>query len=1269
MKKISFLLILLIAVQISYGQGEWKWSTHFESNGDLYPSSNIVMDIQVDENNNVYHCGQYDSNPLVIQDSTLQNNGNWDAFVSKFDENGNLLWINRIYSINRDEAASMVIADGFIYVAGSYRDVLNFSGTTATVSHDNNYDIYLAKYDLDGNFIKGTQLFYGSDVERLKGMTYDPYNKELVFTGFFKTEISYSDGSLVNVPVASGGKDIFFAKADTSGTITTFASAHTMQSDNGTVLKDINVSPDTSYYVTGDLFDTLVFPGFPDDTLFGESTSQVLILKLDKNLNLEWTRTGGGTGSDHANSATSDGFGNVYVAGKVEGTVRFDISDSEQTEDITGNLGSDLFIAKYNTSGNLLWLNRKGGNGNDDAFGIDLYQNIVQFCGNYADTLIVNEDTLTSSGVSDINTGFAIFDTKGREIGARGIGGDGEDVGRALSFDNEGNTVIAGYFTSTSLDINGVTYTNNSSPLRDGFLASYYYPFIVTVSQESDILCAKDSTVKLIGNTYFGQPPYNYAWSSNVTDFTDSAAYNLPAGSYTLTVTDSRDSVAVVSYEIVEPGALSVQFDSTNLSCYQSGDGTITTTVAGGTAPYSYAWVGASGYTPNSKDQSGLSAGKFYVQITDDNGCQLTDSVQITQPEKITTSAVVGEESPGGSDGTIDLSVMGGTTPYSFNWDFEGAPYPGSSANLTGLSEGLYTAHVVDDSLCAYDTNIVVPGVALRVVMNGTNISCWKAGDGSLSAIVASGYDAAGGMTYNYDFRDETYTTIASGADSVLTGLEPGKYYIVLTESPTMETSVDSITISEPDSIQITFDTIDASCYGQTTTIGTSISGGTQEYSYSWSNGATSQSLIGIPAGKYFLTVTDANACETIDSTTTNQPDEIIVDIIESSSITCYGYVDGQLEADVSGGVSPYSYQWNDNGRQTTYFAKLLPVGTYEVQVTDSNGCVKYQSQELSGPPLLQLNSLDTANISCIGIADGLFGVEMQGGTLPWSYNWAFGVAGDTSHAIDLYPGIYTVEVSDANGCGDSIYTFEVKSPAEPLTIAEDAGAHVDNGCYNGSEGSFTVIASGGWGNYEYSVNQIDWFPSEVFTDLNSKVHTVSVSDHGGCIETEEITITEPAELLIQSAVPSGSSIQVAAVGGVTPYRYSLDKTTWQTSNTFTDLAAGDYIVYLTDANSCGPDSSDAVTIVTSIDEVESAIAKIYPNPTKGELYVEFDNAVNGEFKVEVFSLTGIQVHQETRMVYSGEKHPVTINLSEHPRGIYLLKVNGIVLTSKIIVE
>lgn len=809
-------------------------------------------------------------------------------------------------------------------------------------------------------------------------------------------------------------------------------------------------------------------------------------------------------------------------------------------------------------------------------------------------------------------------------------------------------------------------FTTNS---QESKITSNNYPLKANLIQTQKIACNKDSTAALLGYALSGTEPYTYQWSENVTHFTDSIAFNLPAGNYTLTVTDSHDSVATTNFEILEPTPISVDLDATDLGCHLSANGAITTLVSGGTGEYTYAWTGTLGYNPTTKNQSGLSAGTFYVLVSDENNCTMADSIDVLQPTALSSTAVVMPEDPYMSNGKIELILSGGTQPYTHSWEYESTPIAGGSNKITDLQEGLYRAVIKDDNLCEYDTSIVVSGQSLRVVLQSTHITCAGANNGELRASIASGYDETD--TYSYEFQNSSRVVLQTGRSSTLKNLPAGEYFVVLQEDNTSETALASVYINQPDSLRVSFTTNDANCYQEYTSVNAMISGGTPEYSIAWSNGATSESLALVYASKYMITITDANSCQHIDSIETFGPDSLAVSIKETKSIVCSDSVTGQLDADVVGGTSPYAYQWNDDSLQTTAYAENLGAGVYDLIVTDNHNCKHTASYKLNSPPLLELMRIDTGHISCYGIPDGHFGVFMQGGTQPYSYEWSNSAIEDTNVAINLYPETYTVRVSDANKCGDSIYTFKVKSPMASLTITEDKSAHGDNLCFNDSLGSLKAEASGGWGNYEYSLNLLDWATSPVFLTLVAQDYTVSVRDRKGCMDNTEISISEPQKLSV-STTDVGSTVTAIGSGGTLPYDYSIDKMEWQSLGVFSDLNDGAYRVYLTDANNCDIDSSDVIYIQSqhnNINNPETAFTHIYPNPSNGIFRISFEPMSDGEHIIEVYSLSGIPVYREVKMLHFKDDHTIVVDLTNQEKGLYLLKINGLFLKRKLVIE
>ena len=216
MKKLILLLFLLtVTISISWGQN-WKWSAHLLCNGDVTP-----LNVITDNSNNVYLAGTYNNGTLQIGNDTIHNFGGQDGFVCKFNQNGTLLWLKRIGGTLQDETVSMVINGNNLYVAGNFKSPTLYFTPSNTLSNVDNFDSYLAQYDLNGNFIAATSIFYGINVERVKQMIFDPLQNSLLFIGQFKNQLKYFDGiGEVTVPTRSStDKDLFIAKSDFTGAI------------------------------------------------------------------------------------------------------------------------------------------------------------------------------------------------------------------------------------------------------------------------------------------------------------------------------------------------------------------------------------------------------------------------------------------------------------------------------------------------------------------------------------------------------------------------------------------------------------------------------------------------------------------------------------------------------------------------------------------------------------------------------------------------------------------------------------------------------------------------------------------------------------------------------------------------------------------------------------------------------------------------------------------------------------------------------------------
>ncbi len=773
MKRIALNLLLLLGLVPAFGQG-WNWSQHMECAGAVLP-----VDIISDANNNTYVTGTYAGATLTIGSRSVTNAGGLDVFIAKFNNLGVLQWLVSIGGNADDEVASLMLNGNNLYVAGNFQSTLLYFTPTVSIPNDNNWDSFIATYNLNGVYQSHTKIFGGNDVERIKEVLFDAVNNRFVIIAMFKAQIVYTDlNGPVTLPVRSNNKDLFLATANVSGVILDTA-VYTTTVQNA-VLKNINLSNDNGYYVSGSLYGTVRFDATHSITGTVANTSDMIVVKVNNNLDFQWARKAGGTGNDHVNSSIQDKYGNIYLAGKGEAAITFDSTATLRSAVLPNIGGSDLIIAKYNKQGTLQWAFRKGDTGNDNGYGLVQTENLIQFCGNVAGEVIFNQDTLTTSGISDINTGFAIFNTNGKEIGAQSIGGTGEEQGQAIDFLANGNTVITGYYASNSINIGTNTFTN-STGTYNGFIASYYYPMNAVFSKVTELECHGAATGQLIATPYFGVGPYTYAWSGNVTTSNDSLATNLPAGTYSVTITDSRAVTASTSIDLTQPAAISIAKVVQNVSCHpdngSSGNGGVNLTVSGGThtGAYGYSWeaIAGSGVNTSSEDQTTLSTGTYSVTVTDDNGCTDRDTSIIAQPDSFSfAGSLVTDASGGLNNGAINLSVSGGNNPVTNTYAWS------SGEDLTTIPGGSYTVTVTDGLGCKGDTTIVVADLSLFIayISNKTNVDCNGSSTGSATVATSGGTGP-----YSYAWANSGGSPVG-GNSPTLPDVAIGSYFVTVTD-------------------------------------------------------------------------------------------------------------------------------------------------------------------------------------------------------------------------------------------------------------------------------------------------------------------------------------------------------------------------------------------------------------------------------------------------------------------------------------------------------
>lgn len=656
---------------------------------------------------------------------------------------------------------------------------------------------------------------------------------------------------------------------------------------------------------------------------------------------------------------------------------------------------------------------------------------------------------------------------------------------------------------------------------------------------------ATDGSITSSGITG-GTPPYSFSWTGSAQ--TTENLSGLGVGSYSLTVTDDIGCTRVFPTVILtQPTELIITETHVDVSCDGLGDGSIDVSVSGGVAPYTYLWTNGA----TTQDITGLSSGNYILTVTDDVGCSDNISVTILDGSNLSLSSISVSSQCGDSDGSIDLTVTGGSGNYGYSWQ----PGGQTTQDLTGIPAGIYDVIVTDNTIGCIDSLTVIvnnfPGhTATGVVTDGANC---VSNDGSIDVTVVGG---SGDFSYLWSHGPTTED---------VSGLPTGTYFITVTDNIVGCIYIAAFNVSSGNEVDVTTSVTQPTCGLINGVIDLTVSGGTPPYSYLWSSGAITQDISGVGPGVYSVTVTDDNGCP-FDTTFTlsNQAAPVITET--ANDPLCSDSFDGSISLSVSGGIGPYTYSWSTGASSSSISG--LSGGTYNVTVVDqATGCTANESYTLTSPPGFN-GFVNITHVSCGGASDGAIDGTITGGTPPYTFLWTPGNY-TTLDITNLTAGTYTVVFSDDNGCGGSA-AFDVTEPPT-LVVSE---THVDVSCNGDDDGSIDVSVSGGTPGYTYL-----WQPggetTQDLSGLGPGTYEVVVTDAGGCSDSVEVDIIEPALLTLASsstdATCNGSCDGTATAtpsGGTAPYTFVWTPNVSSGPNA-TGLCAGTYDVIVTDDNGC----------------------------------------------------------------------------------------------------
>ena len=578
----------------------------------------------------------------------------------------------------------------------------------------------------------------------------------------------------------------------------------------------------------------------------------------------------------------------------------------------------------------------------------------------------------------------------------------------------------------------------------------------------------------------------------------------------------------------------------------------------------------------------------------------------------------------GGSDATLMATISQGAGAYNILWNRPFAPPIRDSLMLHNRPGGRYDIFVTDNNGC-YSTNYVyVQGATIGTRLDVTaDVSCFGYNDGEVALRVLN--DATSGIPpFEYwlvrNIQDSVaYGTLpATEVTNTHGGLFAGDYKLHLRDINGCSDTISEVTVRQPDLIAVTFakqpySGYDVSCkgYNDGHVWVNTISGGTGAYSYLWytyngeiTGDSTQNRLDNIPAGMYYLRVTDANNCQIVDSVEIFEPDgmdlagyELSFSRDSSFNISCAGGNDGTIEINVTGGSGTYSYNWTGPAGDPGNTAKItgLAAGTYSCSVMDQNGC------ELRLPPLATLPAFTlteptpltltavpslsvsgSENINCFGGTGSIDLTVTGGSTGNYNYSWTSadgsGIVAGYGDQGSLTAGTYNIVVTDSNLCSISD-EITLTEPAE--IVLSLIPTHITCISGNFDNGSIDLTVTGGVLPYNFAWS--NGAGTEDITGLTEGYYTVTVTDGNGCQTTDSVRINLPPPLSFSHTLSdynglniscfglSNGSIEIELTSGEAPFVYYWTKPdgSVSTDQNLYNLKAGHYTLLITDKNNC----------------------------------------------------------------------------------------------------
>ena len=902
---------------------------------------------------------------------------------------------------------------------------------------------------------------------------------------------SYSGNG--DLSINQGRADAWLVKVDDAGQLLWSQSYGGSGQDE---LVDIKATSDGGFILVGTSNST------DGDVLASAGGTDVWLLKVDANGQMEWSTTFGGSGDDRANEVLVRSNGQYWIIAN---------ADSGDLPGVGQHNESDAWLLRVDTDGTLLWSRTYGAEGTDWIHS----------------ALLLSDGNLLLAGHSDSSPNWMgnpkgaadawllRVASNGQVIWSQKYGGTNADFFKALTPSANGTYTLSGYTYSEDGDLlenrgrrdawamqvdgsgNSIWSKNFGGTFHDEFLDIQYknnalYLAGYSWSADGDITQAyglKDFSLFKISNTgesiwqrNFGGSQSDEARGIILLENEKSLLYGASrsedqmlnnnrgledAWLLQLVETNGNFSVDLGLDQQICAGE-SLQFDVNNAACLSC----------------NYQWN--DGFNGAFRNLQPNTSTTYSVTLTDVNGSSTSDAIFI-EVLPITTILQIDDASPtcfDEADGNIQIETPTGN--YDAIWN-NGA----TGLSLEQIPAGTYMVTITELGSCPIvETINLIEPPAISADVSVSPSGCGVP-NGAIN-LTPSG----GTPPYSYLWSN-------SSTQQDQNGLAQGNYQVSINDGNDCQLIV-QLAVPSTSDFDINFEVQPVTCHGAADGAINLDLGGVDPLVYVWSNGALTPNISALSGGNYTVTIALANGCSGIQNIEVPEPDPIVVDYA-SGMPTCFGLQNGFINLMVSGGIGPYQYQWS-NGANNPNIS--VGAGQFTVSIEDENACIETTAISIDAPPLIQIDAM-VSQVTCSGEADGAIDLIVSGGTGDLQYSWNTGQ--EVEDLVNISGGIYSVLISDENGCA-STRSFQI---FESLPIGLNITA--DSPTIGSSDGSLLIAPSGGVP--AYSVSWSNGGTSFFNNNLSTGFYQVTVEDASYCsiiqiIELENAVATEELSLV-----------------------------------------------------------------------------------------------------------------------------------------------------------